>query len=194
MLIYSIDFGSYGIKILEGRVEKKHFKYIKHYYLSISSQALPLTEAEVKKEPEESKGKKNTQEQEIQSGFNEHLLDFQLNVLKDFMKDKPEETLFIFQTPVELLSNRFKIIPVKSQKKARQIIPFQLEEDIPYSIAEIHLNSQLDKVESGHRAICLWETFQRKGQIAYLVVCPPICWKNKREIIVLGVILCLAIH
>src|SRR5690606_6507160 len=80
-------------------------------------------------------------------------------VLRDFMADNPEQTLeeaqmlivqdiidtiarqdtrIIFQASPQIMTTRFLTLPVKSKKKADLMLPFQLEEDIPYSLSDIH--------------------------------------------------------
>lgn len=45
--------------------------------------------------------------------------------------------------PTHFTTTRFFTLPVKNKKKAEQMIPFQLEEDLPYSAADIHFASIL---------------------------------------------------
>lgn len=95
-------------------------------------------------------------------------------VLRDFMADNPEQTLeeaqmlivqdiidtiarqdtrIIFQASPQIMTTRFLTLPVKSKKKADLMLPFQLEEDIPYSLSDIHYAYKLEAQKGQHTAL-----------------------------------------
>lgn len=63
------------------------------------------------------------------------------------------DTKVIYQINNELLSTRFLALPVKSKKKADLMLPFQLEEDIPYALGEIQYAYRLDAQKSQYAAM-----------------------------------------
>lgn len=95
-------------------------------------------------------------------------------ILNDFMSDRPELTLadaqvavvqdtletiarpdtrIIFQADNEMMSTRFLTLPVKSKKKAELMLPFQLEEDIPFALSEIHYGHRMELAKTQYLAL-----------------------------------------
>lgn len=95
-------------------------------------------------------------------------------ILRDYMVDHPEltideavnaivretiesvarpDTKIIFQAPLQMMTTRFLTLPVKSKKKAELMLPFQLEEDIPYALSEIHFAHRLEGQKTQHTAM-----------------------------------------
>jgi general secretion pathway protein L len=95
-------------------------------------------------------------------------------VLREFLEDHPgmpeneasaeivkdiilsnirSDTRVIYQIDNELLTNRFLTLPVKSKKKAELMLPFQLEEDIPFSLGEIHYTYRLEQIKNQYYAL-----------------------------------------
>lgn len=141
MIIFSIDLGSYSVKILESRLERKKLRHIQHHEIPLPQSSLPTAP------PDEVKAHHH---------FDEKLLTSQLEVLQKFLESVPKDMKFTFQVPVELMSVRFKTIPVRNEKKARQMIPFQLEDDIPYALSDIHLASSVEKFGSEQHSTSLF--------------------------------------
>ena len=54
------------------------------------------------------------------------------------------DTRIVLHVPPEMVTTRFLTLPVKNRKKAEMMIPFQLEEDIPFSLNESHFAYHLD--------------------------------------------------
>jgi Tfp pilus assembly PilM family ATPase len=63
------------------------------------------------------------------------------------------DTKIIFQADESMLTTRYLTLPVKSKKKAELMLPFQLEEDIPFSLSEIHYAYRLEGQKSQHTAL-----------------------------------------
>jgi general secretion pathway protein L len=63
------------------------------------------------------------------------------------------DTRIIFQAENEMMTTRFLTLPVKSKKKAELMLPFQLEEDIPYALSEIHYAYRMEGQKSQHVAL-----------------------------------------
>jgi hypothetical protein len=52
-----------------------------------------------------------------------------------------------------MLTTRFLEIPGTSRRKAEQIIPFQLDENLPYPLSESHFSSRLQKHSGGYSVL-----------------------------------------
>lgn len=95
-------------------------------------------------------------------------------ILRDFMNDHPDltreecintiihdvidsvarpDTKVIYQADHQMMTTRFLTLPVKSKKKADLMLPFQLEEDIPYSLSEIHYAYRMEGQKTQHTAM-----------------------------------------
>ncbi|CBW26136.1 putative membrane protein [Halobacteriovorax marinus SJ] len=120
MNILAIDLGSYSVKFYECRLERKQLKYLGHREVIIAkirSQFAPETTTN-----------------EIHN-----------EIVKSYLKQSQFEGKIIYQIQEQFTSSRYLELPVNSRKKAEQMIPFQLEEDIPYSLKDIHFTSTLIK-------------------------------------------------
>lgn len=95
-------------------------------------------------------------------------------IVRDYMADHPDlsrdeaftsiihdiidsvarpDTKIIYQADHQMMTTRFLTLPVKSKKKAELMLPFQLEEDIPYSLSEIHFAYRMEGQKTQHTAI-----------------------------------------
>ncbi|MBT4790583.1 MAG: pilus assembly protein PilM, partial [Halobacteriovoraceae bacterium] len=72
----------------------------------------------------------NDQEGEIWSS--------QLAIVKEYLDKVDSEYQLMLNLPSEILSTRYLNIPIKNKKKALQMLPFQIEEDLPYSMLDCH--------------------------------------------------------
>ena len=63
------------------------------------------------------------------------------------------DTRVIYQVENELMTTRFLTLPVKQKKKADMMLPFQLEEDIPFSLSEIHYGYRMEAAKTQHFAL-----------------------------------------
>ncbi|MDH4467244.1 MAG: hypothetical protein QE271_04230 [Bacteriovoracaceae bacterium] len=136
MITVTCDLGTYSIKILESRQEAGRLVHIQAWEILINQNQFgqpPLQNAA-------SKAK-------FDLGFWKLLetTRVQLSQLDDYLSQLPDTTRIIFQCPYELMSSRFKLIPAKNLKSAKLMLPFQIEEEIPYSLTETHLVSTLNK-------------------------------------------------
>lgn len=120
MNILAIDLGSYSVKFYESRLERKQLRYLSHREVVISklrSQFPPETTTN-----------------EIHN-----------EIVRSYLRQSQFEGKIIFQIQENFTSSRYLELPVNNRKKAEQMIPFQLEEDIPYSLKDIHYTSTLIK-------------------------------------------------
>ncbi len=118
MKYVAIDVGTYSIKFITSNVDKK-----KVYHQS-------LTEIVIDQFIDQYRG-------EID------LNHVELEIIQQYLNEQAPEGKIISQVPDHLISTRFLILPIKNKKKARQTIPFQIDEEIPYSTTDIHLTSIL---------------------------------------------------
>lgn len=128
MQIVSVDIGSYSIKMLTFRIDKNKviYDYAKEVVI-------------------------DTDEYNIVADHIEW--DLQLKIIHEFISTLNEETRLIINAPNEILSTRYLTLPLKNKKKAAQMIPFQLEEDIPFSLLEAHFGSVLHTVGQQNEAL-----------------------------------------
>lgn len=124
MNILAIDIGSYSIKFVEVKAERKN-------YTLLEKQEIIMDEARAHYP-------------------NISLLsDLQKEIVANYIQKKPNDTKIIFQLPNEILTTRFMEIPGSSKRKTEQIIPFQLEESLPYPLANAHFSSRIVKNNNG---------------------------------------------
>lgn len=95
-------------------------------------------------------------------------------ILRDYMNDHPDlsredaiasiiqdvidsiarpDTKIIYQADHQMMTTRFLTLPVKSKKKADLMLPFQLEEDIPFALSEIHYAYKMEGQKTQHTAL-----------------------------------------
>lgn len=128
MNIIAIDIGTYSIKFLEIKPERKNL-------LLIDKNEVILDEAK-------------PHYPNVQS-----IKELQKEIVANFIQKKPNDTRIIFQIPNELITTRYMEIPGTSKRKTEQIIPFQLDENLPYSLAQAHFSSRMIKKASGFSVI-----------------------------------------
>lgn len=119
MKVLSIDLGSYSIKFYESKIDGKKINF-----LSKQEVVIDLIKNSL--------------------GPKESLLDIQTEIISQFLQGKHYLGKIIYQIPNEYLSNRVITIPVTNRKKAEAMIPFQLEENIPYSLSKTHYTKTLN--------------------------------------------------
>lgn len=124
MNILAIDIGTYSIKFVEVRPERKNL-------ILVEKQEIILDEAKA------------------HYPGAENISDLQKEVVAAFIQKKNSDLKIIFQVPNEMLTTRYLEIPGTSKRKAEQIIPFQLDENLPYSLSHAHFSSRLNKRSGG---------------------------------------------
>jgi general secretion pathway protein L len=118
MRIVSVDIGSYSIKMLTFYLEKGGVVYESSREIVIDSDEYNIVADHIE-------------------------WDLQLKLINEYLADYDEETKIIINAPSEILTTRYITLPIKNKKKANAMIPFQLEEDIPYGLAEAHFGAAL---------------------------------------------------
>lgn len=119
MEIIGIDLGTYSIKTVRCLTDKKNVfvKSTKEYVID---------------QYREDQGQELSDEE------------IQIEILKEISQSLKKDSKVIAQVPSEFLTLRFLDLPVKNKKKAEQMIPFQLEEDLPFSLSTVHLASTVE--------------------------------------------------
>jgi len=150
MLIVTIDLGSYSTKVVESRLEKKKIKHINKFEFVLDQDRMIENIQEIKAQEEKLKDSGSSELE-----FYEKLpyLKYQIKSVKKYLEAIPPHTKVIFQCPLHLCSSRFLEVPVKSKKKADAMIPFQLEEDMPYNLSDVQITISSRKSEKGFKSI-----------------------------------------
>lgn len=123
MNILAIDIGSYSVKFIEVRPERRNYVLVEKNEVIID---------------------------EVRSLY-PHItnpVELQKEIITQFIQKKPSDIKIIFQMPNDMLTTRYLEIPGTSKRKTEQIIPFQLEENLPYSLNNAHFSSRINKKSS----------------------------------------------
>lgn len=116
MNLITIDIGHYSIKFIESHIDKKNM-----IHDSMKETILDLDQINVQEE--------------------NAIWDLQLRVVSEYLENAPEDYKLIINSPSEILTTRIKELPIANKKKAELMIPFQLEEDIPFAMVESHISA-----------------------------------------------------
>ena len=120
-----IDIGTYSVKFLVVQIERKkkieilsNSEFVLSHYIEDQSLSEDATEQEIR-------------------------LAATRSIVSQYFEDREFGGKIITQLSGELISTRQYKIPIKNRKKAELAVPFQLEEDIPFSVSDIHFASLL---------------------------------------------------
>lgn len=128
MNILSIDIGSYSVKFTEIRPERKTNQIVNQEELVLDDIKCHYP---------------NIQD----------LPTLQKEIVANFVQKKAKDCNIIFQIPSEMITTRYLDIPAPSRKKAEMIIPFQLDDNLPYSLSDTHYASVLTKIGNQFKVI-----------------------------------------
>jgi general secretion pathway protein L len=128
MHILAIDAGSYSVKYLSTSVERK-----KIYHADMSEIVIRDYMAD---------HKDLTPEEALNS------------IIQDIIDSNAKpDTRILYQADQRMMTTRFLTLPVKSKKKAELMLPFQLEEDIPFAMNDIHFAYRMEGQRNQHTAL-----------------------------------------
>ncbi len=128
MHILALDIGSYSIKYISSFVDRRKISHVDMSEVIISDYL------------------------EDHPGM--PVRDAQMNIVQDIIANTARpDTRVIYQADSELMTTRFLNLPVKNKKKADLMLPFQLEEDIPYTLSEIHYAYRMEAQKNSHTAL-----------------------------------------
>jgi len=120
MNILTVDIGTYSVKFLEVKLERKSVNVLDSQEVIIAKVQHQL--------PQDST-----------------IEDVQYEIINSYLKQSGFEGKIIYQLPSEHSTSRYLDLPVNNRKKAEMMIPFQLDENLPYPITDIHYTSTLLK-------------------------------------------------
>jgi general secretion pathway protein L len=120
MHVLAIDSGSYSIKFLSSWVDKKKIVHTKMHQVILHENML-----------------KNPHWESTEVAAKE-IISYIID------EHARQDTRIIMHVPHDLITTRFLTLPVKNRKKAEMMIPFQLEEDIPFPLADSHYAYHLE--------------------------------------------------
>jgi general secretion pathway protein L len=124
MLGIAVELGTYSLKFLNYQIDKKSIKLIN-------------TDEIIVENPGEDQSS---------------LWREQIVLLKDYLSSIDRDYQLLMHIPAEIVSTRFIDLPVKSKKKATLMLPFQIEEDLPYSLSNCHWSESLTIENDGIEA------------------------------------------
>ncbi|MBD65496.1 MAG: hypothetical protein CME62_09835 [Halobacteriovoraceae bacterium] len=121
MINIAVDFGSYSLKIIQFKLDKKAItiKQIEELVLDIPEKLDNHLEA---------------------------LWTIQFNALVEYLHQQRQDYQLILNMNSEIISTRMITLPVKNKKKAALMLPFQIEEDLPYPLSECHFVDSMEAV------------------------------------------------
>ncbi|MBP9674240.1 MAG: pilus assembly protein PilM [Bacteriovoracaceae bacterium] len=122
MDIIAIDIGTYSVKFIESSADKRSAV---HHHL----------------------GEVLIDEARKQFGDSLSLEELQIQIIKTYLQGVKKDVISIAQINQGILTTRKLVLPTKHKRKAEMMIPFQLEENIPYAIDQIQLASVLLEAE-----------------------------------------------
>ena len=120
MNVLCIDVGSYSVKFFEVKIERKNLI------------VLNLQEVVI----DQLRG---------QLSADTPLFEIQKQIIQTFLNHEPYDGKVIFQLPNHLTTSRYLELPVTNKKKAELMIPFQLDENLPFPIAKAHFSTEMIK-------------------------------------------------
>ena len=128
MNILAIDIGTYSIKFFEIKPERKSLSIVDKNEIILEDMKAHYPNIT-------------------------NLKDLQREIVANYIIKKPNDLRIIFQIPNEFITTRYMEIPGTSKRKTEQIIPFQLDENLPYSINQAHYSSRMIKKSNGFSVI-----------------------------------------
>ncbi len=128
MHVLSIDIGTYSVKYLSSFVDRRKISHVDMSEIILRDY---LADNEL------------LSEEEAQAKIIQEIID---SVARP-------DTKIIYQAENSMMTSRFLTLPVKSKKKAELMLPFQLEEDIPYALSEIHYAYRIEGQKTQHMAM-----------------------------------------
>lgn len=127
MSVLSIDIGTYSVKFLECEPGKKNISILSH-------REIPL--------------------QKVLSQFGPEatLEDIQLSIIKTYVEGGVDGKV-LTHLPPHMVTSRYLRLPINNRKKAEMMIPFQLDENLPFAISQAQYTLALRKRSDGYDAL-----------------------------------------
>jgi general secretion pathway protein L len=122
-----IDIGSYSVKFLECELGKKNFSIF-------SYREIPLKQVAA------------------QFGSDATNEDLQLSIVKTYLEEGHDGKV-LMQVPAKMVTSRYLRLPITNRKKAEMMVPFQLDENLPFPMSTAHHTMSLRKRSEGFDAL-----------------------------------------
>ena len=119
MDVLAIDIGTYSVKFVRGVLERRQVRFVDSHEKVIAD------------------GSKN-----FHSAM--PMQEKQIEIVSSFLSEDDDVRL-IFQVPQVLLTSRYLTLPTNKQKQVAMMIPFQLDEKLPYPVEDSHYISLFDR-------------------------------------------------
>ncbi len=140
MLGISVELGTYSIKFLNFRIEKKQIQLLNTEEIAV--------DPEVTRQFDSNDNEDENSDLKRDSALWNH----QLELVKNYLHEIEYDYHLFMNFPSEVVSMRFLNLPVKNKKKALMMLPFQIEEDLPYSLSTCHWAESI-KEEAQHTEV-----------------------------------------
>lgn len=128
MHVLAIDVGSYSVKYISTFLDRRKISYVEMSEIIVRDYMADRPDVT--------------------------FIDAQMSIVKEILDSTARaDSRIIYQAPNDMMTTRFLTLPVKSKKKAELMLPFQLEEDIPYALSEIHFSYRMEGQKTQHSAI-----------------------------------------
>lgn len=124
----AIDIGTYSIKLFEFSTERKWI--------------VPILAKEFILDDYRSKFSKDLSNEELAH-----------KIITQFFEEEGTDYRIIEAIPATHITTRYLSLPVNNRRRALQMIPFQLEDGLPYSMSEAHYDAILEKSDQGTMAM-----------------------------------------
>jgi general secretion pathway protein L len=128
MHVLAIDVGTYSVKYLSSNVDRRKISHIEMSEIIIQDYMADNSDLTL---------------EQLQRKIVQELIESHAR----------QDTRILYQIDQQMLTTRFLTLPVKSKKKADLMLPYQLEEDIPYSLSEIHYAYRMEGQKTQHAAL-----------------------------------------
>jgi Tfp pilus assembly PilM family ATPase len=125
MELLTIDLGTYSVKFLHGSIERKQFRLIDATEILMSEVAQDFSDEATIEE-------------------------MQLEIIRHYLEGIDQRIKIIYPLASDMMTTRFLTLPVSNRRKAEAMVPFQLEEILPYPLNTLHYQTQLKKINMQH--------------------------------------------
>lgn len=120
MLNVAVELGTYSVKFISYQQDKKGTKLLSTDEVILDFSEVNLDEIDY-----------------------DYTWKMQLDIVSQYLEKIHSEYLLTISLPGDIITTRYLSLPVKNKKKANQLLPFQIEEDIPFSLSECHWAERL---------------------------------------------------
>lgn len=120
MEVLIIDLGGYAVKFLEVIQDRKQIHIVKQHQVIIDKIRPQLSEDMTIEE-------------------------IHLHIMESYLRANPFEGKIITQISEHYVTSRYLTLPVGNRRKAEMMIPFQLDENLPFPSSKIHTTTSFSK-------------------------------------------------